>query len=126
VESVCSLPSLPSDSSSTRRTSGGRVMEGCCADERFVAGDASDVEWGTNKLVEWHAGDAPLVVSVPHDGTVVPPGAQIRRGPGVVVEPDHYTMALAYDLQEAFHQLTGRRLHLIIARISRSCVDMNR
>lgn len=63
---------------------------------------------------------------MPHGGYVLPEDALERRGHRVISEPDVMTIELADELEEAFAQLTGTRLHVIYCHLSRHCVDVNR
>jgi len=79
---------------------------------------------GRNGYVEFHAGDAPLVLSAPHGGSLTP--AEIPdRTVGTTVT-DVNTDPLARALAAAFLAGTGRRPHLVIARLRRTKLDPNR
>lgn len=85
-----------------------------------------EVVAGERRHVEWRVGNVPIVVSVPHGGSIVPRGAPLRSARCAVVEKDHHTMELADQLDQAFHRLTGRHLHMIVCHLDRACVDVNR
>lgn len=68
-----------------------------------------------------HRGTSPLLVSVPHDGTVIPPGIAERMTPAARAVPDtDWHVARLY----AFARELGASM--IVPRLSRYVVDLNR
>ncbi len=80
--------------------------------------------FGRNSYIEYQVGDAPLVLSAPHGGSLTP--AEIPdRTVGTTVT-DMNTDPLARSVATAFLAETGRRPHLVIARLRRTKLDPNR
>ena len=68
-----------------------------------------------------HAGEAPLVISVPHAGTEVPPELAARLTPRALELPDtDWHVASLYDFAPALG------VTMIVARCTRYLVDLNR
>ena len=68
-----------------------------------------------------HGGDAPLVISVPHAGTQLPPELAPRLTPQALSLPDtDWHVASLYDFAPALG------VTLIVARYSRYLIDLNR
>ncbi|MBV1869596.1 MAG: fibronectin type III domain-containing protein [Gammaproteobacteria bacterium] len=79
--------------------------------------------------IEYIAGDLPIIISVPHGGDKTPRDIPTRRGgafSGVTTATDIYTVPLAYQLRNEIYKQTGGYPHIIICRLDRSKVDMNR
>lgn len=74
--------------------------------------------------IEYRAGDAPLILAVPHGGTLKP--AALRDRSRGVRLTDRRTAELALEIAEAFQRRTGRRPHLVICHLHRSKLDANR
>lgn len=75
---------------------------------------------------EFIPGDMPLVISIPHGGTVVLPEVPLRDCKGAVTVTDTHTAELGREIQNAFFKKYGKRPYLIISLISRKNVDQNR
>ena len=87
-----------------------------------AAGPAA--QFACSGLVEYVAGDLPLIITAPHGGRLRP--ADIPdRAQGVLLS-DTSTDALARDLAEAVRRRTGRAPHLVICHLHRAKVDCNR
>lgn len=72
-------------------------------------------------VYDFHAGDSPLLVSVPHDGRLLPPGMEERMTAAGLALPDtDWHVARLY----AFAKDLGASM--IVARYSRYVVDLNR
>jgi N-formylglutamate deformylase len=68
-----------------------------------------------------HGGDAPLVISVPHAGTKLPPEIAARLTPQALAFPDtDWHVASLYDFAPALG------VTMIVARNSRYLIDLNR
>ncbi|HZT55784.1 MAG TPA: N-formylglutamate deformylase [Burkholderiaceae bacterium] len=68
-----------------------------------------------------HAGDAPLVISVPHAGIELPPALALRLTPAALAFPDtDWHVASLYDFAPALG------VTMIVARHSRYLIDLNR
>jgi hypothetical protein len=80
--------------------------------------------FGAGNYVEYNAGDLPIVVSVPHGGTMAP-GTIPDRTSGTTVT-DTNTIELGRAVAAAFQSATGRRIHLVICHLRRTKLDANR
>jgi len=79
---------------------------------------------GRNGYIEYFAGDAPVIITAPHGGSLTPD--EIRdRTTGVTVR-DSETDDLAMQLAQVYFEQTGQRAHLIINRLHRRKLDANR
>ncbi|MCD0488582.1 N-formylglutamate amidohydrolase [Pedobacter sp. MC2016-14] len=75
---------------------------------------------------EFIPGDMPLVISIPHGGTLVLPEVPLRDCKGAVTVTDTHTAELGREIQNTFFKKYGKRPYLIISLISRKNVDQNR
>jgi len=80
--------------------------------------------FGRNGYVEFSAGDAPVVVSAPHGGTLEP--AEIPNRTSGTTVTDLATEDLARRLASALQSRTGRQPSLVICRLKRTKLDANR
>jgi hypothetical protein len=78
----------------------------------------------TSGYIKYWPGTLPIVISVPHDGAVMPLDIPDRTE-GVTVR-DTYSRALAEAIRTALIKKFGRAPHLIVCEISRKKVDCNR
>ncbi|MCX6918811.1 MAG: hypothetical protein NTX41_05885 [Verrucomicrobia bacterium] len=78
----------------------------------------------TSGYIKYWPGTLPIVISVPHDGAVMPLDIPDRTE-GVTVR-DSYARALAEAIRAALTKKFGRAPHLIVCEISRKKVDCNR
>ncbi len=83
-----------------------------------------EVVTGQAGYAEYHVGDLPIILSLPHAGALRPE-AIADRGEAVV-DNDPYADELAADLAAEIERLTGRPVHLIINQLHRSKMDANR
>ena len=84
------------------------------------------VYYDSSKWVEFIPGTMPLVISVPHGGSVEPVGVPDRSCPGVVNTTDGRTISLARAIISAFKKNYGVYPSVIICQLKRTKVDMNR
>lgn len=89
--------------------------------QRFVPGTTY---WGTNRYVEYIAGNAPIVLSSGHGGYLEPPAIPNRTFG--VTGPDRRTQEVGRAVFDAVVQETGRYPHLIISHLRRNKLDPNR
>jgi N-formylglutamate amidohydrolase len=80
--------------------------------------------FGTEKYVEYIAGDLPIVLTSPHGGRLRPDTIP-NRSEGVT-EMDANTQELAGAIADEFYRRTGHRPHLIASHLHRSKLDPNR
>ncbi|MEL7533702.1 MAG: T9SS type A sorting domain-containing protein [Bacteroidota bacterium] len=81
---------------------------------------------GTNDYVEYHAGDLPIIISVPHGGYLEPLTIPDRVCSGCVTGRDSRTEETAYDLKAAIRSVFGGNPHIIINKLARRKLDANR
>ncbi len=80
--------------------------------------------FGEHNFIEYIPGDLPLVIAAPHGGQLTP--EEIPDRTNGVNDTDANTQELARTLAAVIHAETGRHMHLIICRLSRSKLDANR
>jgi hypothetical protein len=78
------------------------------------------------KWTEFIVGDLPLIISVPHGGTVMLPDVPTRSCKGAVTVTDSKTIELAKEIEKAFLAKYKARPFIIISNLSRKHVDQNR
>ena len=94
---------------------------------RFVAGESY---FGTNGYIEYIAGNAPIILTAPHGGNVLPETIPDRVpancGGTATTGTDANTIELVKAMQQRYHARFGRYPHVIVARIARRKLDANR
>lgn len=83
------------------------------------------------KYVEFRQGDCPVILTVPHGGTVTESFLTLRNtsncpDPDFATDLDYNTRELADEIDKAFYQQTGHHPYMVIALIKRNYVDFNR
>lgn len=83
------------------------------------------------KYVEYREGNCPIILTVPHGGTIVESFLTLRNtsncpDPDFATDLDYNTRELADEIDKAFYQQTGRHPYMIISLIKRNHVDFNR
>lgn len=89
--------------------------------QTFIPGESY---FGTNKHIEYIAGDLPFILSAPHGGREKPEGIPDRAAGTFAF--DVGTQELAREIAKEMHAQTGHWPHIIICRISRRKIDCNR
>ena len=84
---------------------------------------AGVVCFGTSQFVEYDAGELPIVISVPHGGTLVPAAIPDRTGTTVT---DLNTIELGRAIAQAFAARSGRSPHVVFSLLRRTKLDANR
>ncbi|MCX6069875.1 MAG: hypothetical protein NTU91_03305 [Chloroflexi bacterium] len=79
---------------------------------------------GHDGYTEYHVGDLPIILSLPHAGTLRPEAIADRSE--AVVDNDPFADELAAELRAEIERLTGHPVHLIINQLHRSKMDANR
>ena len=85
---------------------------------------------GRNGYVEYVAGDAPVILTAPHGGSLTP--AEIpdrtdgRCGGSATTGTDLNTIELARAMQARYHARLGRRPHVVVMHLARVKLDANR
>jgi hypothetical protein len=87
-------------------------------------GAPATVYRGRRDYVDYEPGTLPLVISAPHGGTMTP-SEMADRTSGTTIR-DLNTDMLADEVADAIEARLGQRPHLIVARIHRQKVDLNR
>ena len=80
--------------------------------------------FGTDRYIEYLAGDLPIVLTSPHGGRLKP-DAMPNRTAGVT-DMDANTQELARALADEFFARTGHRVHLVASHLHRVKLDPNR
>lgn len=81
--------------------------------------------------VEYRTGNCPIVISVPHGGSLKDNSYVLRSenncsDPDFTTVTDLYTIELANLIDSVFHARTGKYCYIIIGKIKRTYVDFNR
>ncbi len=101
------------------------VMGGVVAanGQPFVPGNTY---YGRDNYIEYFAGNAPLIISVPHGGYLEPTGMPDRNCTDCSYVRDAYTQELSRLIKDKFYDRTGCYPHMIVNLIHRKKLDMNR
>ncbi len=81
--------------------------------------------WGTNGYVEYSQGSMPLILTIPHGGTVEP-AEMADRISGTLGRYDTNTLELGRRIAAALRSRTGQSPYLIITHVHRKKLDTNR
>ncbi len=81
--------------------------------------------FGRADYIEYIAGNLPLIISVPHGGSLVPSEIPDRTC-GDETVTDLYTRELAESVRKKISDLTGCSPHIIICHLKRTKLDVNR
>jgi len=96
-------------------------------DPRYVAGQSY---FGTNNYIEYIAGDAPVILTAPHGGSLNPTSiadrTDARCGGSATTTTDLNTIELVRAMQASYHARFGHYPHVVIANLSRRKLDANR
>jgi N-formylglutamate amidohydrolase len=96
----------------------------------FFLGPAIAADAAAAKYVEYLPGTMPLILEVPHDGTEAYPGVAERTNPkgfpAFRKGRDTNTAELARKLQAMFSEKTGKKPYIVIMKLARKWVDVNR
>jgi hypothetical protein len=80
--------------------------------------------FGRNRYIEYVAGDLPLVLSVPHEGDLLP--AEIPDRQQAVTVADTWSIEYTLAVADVIYQLTGRHPHVVVNHLQRVKLDANR
>jgi len=86
----------------------------------------AQIQFGIGNYTEYFSGNLPLIISVPHGGTLTPDSIPDRNCPNAVWTTDANTIELAREIQTAFFQRTGCSPHIIYSHLHRKKIDLNR
>jgi hypothetical protein len=96
-------------------------------DTRYVPGRSY---FGANKYIEYIAGNAPVILTAPHGGTVapaeIPDRTGARCGGSATTSVDLNTIELVRAMQAAYYARFGKYPHVVIAHLARRKLDANR
>jgi hypothetical protein len=92
--------------------------------EQTCSGVPGQVCQGTNGYVSYEPGDLPVVISVPHGGSMTPASIPDRTGGTTVTDTN--TIELGRAVSDALRARTGRAPHLVICHLRRTKLDANR
>ena len=81
---------------------------------------------GANDYVTYHAGNLPLIISVPHGGLLDPSSIPDRSCSGCVTGNDTNTRALGLSVKERIKAITGCEVHVVVNELRRRKLDANR
>ena len=97
------------------------------SDPQYVPGRSY---FGTNNYIEYIAGDAPVILTAPHGGTLnpaaIPDRTDARCGGSATTTTDLNTIELVRAMQASYHARFGHYPHVVIANLSRRKLDANR
>jgi len=88
--------------------------------------NAGNTYFGQNNYIEYFAGNAPIIISVPHGGYLEPTGMPDRNCTGCSYVSDAYTQELSRLIRDKFFERTGCYPHMIYNLLHRKKLDMNR
>ena len=81
--------------------------------------------FGRGNYIEYLPGTLPIIITVPHGGSLTP-GEIPDRTCGDETVTDSYTINLARSIQEEITEITGCYPHVIICHLKRTKLDANR
>jgi len=84
------------------------------------------VIYGVNSYTEYHPGTLPIVISVPHGGSLTPSSIPDRTCNAPTTTTDSYTILLAKQIDSSLYNKTGKHPHLIYCNLKRTKIDCNR
>jgi hypothetical protein len=103
-----------------------RGVAGPSAPREPVEAVAGDVHTDAGGWIEYTIGDAPVIFSAPHGGSLSPAFIPTRSCPACITGGDDGLEDLARKVAAQFYARTGRRAHVIINKLSRAKLDPNR
>lgn len=86
----------------------------------------AQIIYGVNNYTEYHPGNLPIVISVPHGGSLAPTTIPDRSCNNPTLVTDSKTIELALQIDSALFNMTNCHPHLIICNLKRTKVDCNR
>lgn len=85
-----------------------------------------DVFYDKEHWTECVVGSMPLIITVPHGGTLAPANIPDRSCPGIVTVTDSHTMELAREISKVLGEKYGIHPYLVICHLKRTKIDQNR
>ncbi|GDX51521.1 hypothetical protein LBMAG27_05680 [Bacteroidota bacterium] len=86
----------------------------------------SQIIYGANNYTEYHKGTLPIIISVPHGGSLTPSTIPDRTCNNPTLVTDGYTISLARQIDSSLFNLTGKHPHIIYCNLKRTKIDCNR
>lgn len=106
------------------------VVSGATAEQRAATYEVGKSYFGANNYVEYLPGNAPVILTAPHGGALrpdrVPDRTKEACGGAATTVTDTNTAELTIAMRQAYFERYGVYPHVIVARISRRKVDLNR
>ncbi|MES2987733.1 MAG: hypothetical protein V4808_07495 [Pseudomonadota bacterium] len=85
---------------------------------------------GANGYIEYFPGNAPIIITAPHGGSLMPESIPTRAddtcGGKATIVTDRNTLELAKQIRESFFKRYGKYPHVIVSHLSRKKLDANR
>jgi len=81
--------------------------------------------YGTNNLIQYVYGNLPIIITAPHGGGLTG-NLPDRTCPGITTATDTNTDDLAIALQNKLADILGKTPHLVVCRLRRTKLDVNR
>ncbi|MHB1311808.1 MAG: hypothetical protein ACYC3L_07300 [Gemmatimonadaceae bacterium] len=91
-----------------------------------MLGVAGDIRTDADAWVQYTIGNAPLIITAPHGGSLKPAALPDRSCPACLTDTDTNTEDLARRVASLFFARTGTRVHLVINLLQRVKLDPNR
>jgi N-formylglutamate amidohydrolase len=92
----------------------------------FVQSLNAQIIYGANNYTEFHKGTLPIVISVPHGGSIAPSIIPNRTCSSAVTVTDANTIELARQIDSAFVAATGCHPYMVYCNLARTKLDCNR
>lgn len=87
---------------------------------------SQQVVYGNNNYIEYQTGTLPIVISVPHGGSLVPSDIPNRTCNNPTTVTDAFTIEMAAEIKKSLYAKTGCYPHIIICHLKRTKLDCNR
>ncbi|HAN79525.1 MAG TPA: hypothetical protein DCQ31_18045 [Bacteroidales bacterium] len=87
---------------------------------------AQTVVFGTNNYIEYQQGTLPIILSVPHGGSLEPSSIPLRTCNNPTTVTDAFTIETALEIKKILFETTGCYPHIIICHLKRTKLDCNR
>ncbi len=87
---------------------------------------AQQIVYGNNNFIEYQIGTLPVVISVPHGGSLVPSDIPNRTCNNPTTVTDAFTIEMAAEIRKSLYAKTGCYPHIIICHLKRTKLDCNR
>jgi hypothetical protein len=92
----------------------------------FCTAGYAQIQYSSNNYIEYHKGTLPIIISVPHDGSMSPSSIPDRTCNNATNVTDLNTYKLGQQIDSSLFALTGCHPHMIYCNLKRSKLDCNR